>query len=842
MDLIRLNKKNKQVIFPVDQYIKNFFFTYTENPLTGDNDVWVGYHLGKQNYPLNDLSFFNNYIEEGNGLLEDDSMEYHFINIPTTFDMKEHIDKTINTIVKGSFKDLGDTYFREAAEILEDEIQINEYDTYLMVKLTTAVQIVNPVEFLQLFKVMITNGIKSMAGQDSNVETLLSFYLRKEKQLYGNLMNHKKIRRMTEDDYERITYYQFHRASPMLPDRKLLPEEINEGVVENGKGYVAVEQLDRTHYSAFINLVGLPASILGSGAVQNIQDSVSFPIETQIRVRFEHEKKDRAKLYKMRKRILEQNKEADSTSAILDDDEVLLDGDERLNNLNNDLKKKERRLCRAAITFVISADSKKELDEKVSDLEFVLDGTDFKIYRSIADQLTLFNQSLIGSKYQFKHFEQVVTTGYIADLGLNLTKNVGNNYGMPLGRVINAKKYKSVKEAISYSTNIVWFYPNLTKKAIDGATHTNGNTIITGPPGSGKSVLVKYILLWLTFLGQRILYVDPKNETELFFARALEKHQDIPEFREMYERINFISLSAEEKYRGILDPLIFLPREDAIQTARTVLEDLGEISKNTDSFTSKKTLINTCIMAVIDGSGPKNMTRVIDLIAEKDNELGDMLKSYNVGICKVLIGNDLSKAISFNNQVNVLGIQGLKMPSEKEMLSNKLNGEQIASCVIMEVIMKLATIFSTDKSEDAAIIFDEAKMLEITAQGAYLIEDSLRKGRANNTDVYILTQAFMDYDREDIKELISYKFAFKPKQEKAQKKVLEFFGMEDRKSNLKLVDSLVSGTCLFQDHLGRNQAIAIDVMFDSWLDAVSSTDKASADVQAALELEQRGAY
>ena len=76
------------------------------------------------------------------------------------------------------------------------------------------------------------------------------------------------------------------------------------------------------------------------------------------------------------------------------------------------------------------------------------------------------------------------------------------------------------------------------------------------PPGQGKSVLVKYIFLWLTFLGQKILYIDPKNETELFFSKALEKYGYIPEFLELYHRINFISLSEDDSCRGMLDPLL----------------------------------------------------------------------------------------------------------------------------------------------------------------------------------------------------------------------------------------------------------------------------------------------
>lgn len=51
------NSKAKAVIYPVENYVGNFYFSYTKNPLTNDNDIWVGYHIGQENYPLNDLSF-----------------------------------------------------------------------------------------------------------------------------------------------------------------------------------------------------------------------------------------------------------------------------------------------------------------------------------------------------------------------------------------------------------------------------------------------------------------------------------------------------------------------------------------------------------------------------------------------------------------------------------------------------------------------------------------------------------------------------------------------------------------------------------------------------------------
>lgn len=826
-----IGKKEPRLDFPIEAMTGNFLFTTTQ-------EIWVGYKIAHQVFPLNDLEFFKEYIEDGEGLFEHDNYEYHLMNIPEYFDLEDHVEETIEKLVRGSFSDLGETYFRQAGEILQDEVQMNQYNTYLFVRFTTPIQVANPIEYIELFKDMFERMIHRLTGQKVPRSVLLSTYRQAEKQLYSDLTNYKQVERLDPKTMGRLFYYFFHRANTRLPQRELLVEEMTEGIIENHNGYLTVEQLGKTHYLGFLALTAVPTSMFGSAFIQNLQDSLSTPIETHIRVTFNHEEKDRRHVHKMRKRIFEQDKDQESVDGILDDDEVVLFGEERLSDLNDRLKSKDKRLCRTTITFVLAAESLEELEEKIKEVEFVLDTTAYKVYRPLVDQLTLFNQCLVGSSNSFRSYEQVVTTGYVADFGLDLEKDIGNRFGMPLGRVITAKKFKSVQQALSLSSKIIWFFPNLTKRAIEGAQHTNGNTLIIGPPGQGKSVLVKYIFLWLTFLGQKILYVDPKNETELFFRKALEKYSYIPEFKELFNRINFISLSNEERYRGMLDPLLFLPREQAIQTARNVLENFGEVNTNSNTASEKKTLILEAVETVMNGKGKKHLSRVIEVIREKDAQMAKLISGYNIGLGKILLGNDYSEPIRFENQINVLGTQGLQIPSQEEIEANRLNNEQIAGMSIMEVIMKMTYIFSTDKNEDAAIIFDEAKGFEDTAQGKFLIEDSLRKGRANMTDIYLVTQAFMDYDREDKKELLSYKFAFRPNQKEAQKKVLNFFGMEPNSANVQLMEGLKSGTCLFQDHKGRNQPIAIDVLFDSWLLAISSTNKEDEATQVALELEQ----
>ncbi len=61
----------------------------------------------------------------------------------------------------------------------------------------------------------------------------------------------------------RLFYYFFHRANTRLPERNVtLPEEMTEGLLENNTGYMTIEQLDKTHYLAFLPVgISLPTSM-----------------------------------------------------------------------------------------------------------------------------------------------------------------------------------------------------------------------------------------------------------------------------------------------------------------------------------------------------------------------------------------------------------------------------------------------------------------------------------------------------------------------------------------------------------------------------------------------------
>lgn len=839
-----MKRVQKQVMSPIGEIQENVI-------QTPQGDVFALYRLADLNFPLNNFHFFEEYKEDGKGVFSHDEFDYKLFDVPEGYDMLEHIETTMARITVQKTADMSpyeqetvdiyQQYWRRAGQIVQEELRNSEYTTYLQVRLTKPVEILDPIDFIQAAKRQAVDGLKKVMGRTETMKPL-SYYHDMEERLYQDLQNYKALDRVKETEMKRLMYYYFHRANH-TPFTKMQVDDFNqeEGILTNHRGYLTIEQLNKTHYISILPLVQAPSSIYGSAFIQQLRDTLAFPFETQVHARFHRLEKDFRDISKIRKRLYWQQEDRNRTDRPLDEDEeVSLEGEGMLKDLKNNLQAGEFRLAQTSLFFIVSADSKEELDSRIKGLQYAIEPTKFRVYQPIVDQLTLFHQTLLATPYTFRLFERQMTTGYLWDLGMDLQPQIGNRYGLPLGRVVTNKKYRTAKEALQHSSKMVWWNPGLTKKGMTGATFTNGNTVFIGPPGLGKSFTIKYVFCWLPSLGQKVLYVDPKDETEDFFQRARKEHSDNLVFQRFVDRINFMRLSGEEKNRGLLDPLLFLKGEEAEMTAREMLEELGEVENDKPTAREQKVLIQRAVKKVLYGDGPKNMKRVIACIRQADEELADHLMGYDTTIGCVLFGDDHSKPINFTNPITVLGLAGLKLPTKEDIKEGKkLTQLQIVSQVIMENVYKLVNIFSTDRSQNAAIIYDEAGGLEATTSGQAKMEDSLRKGRANNTDVYLATQAVGDMADEKKKELISHKFIFRPNDEKAQEASLAFLNLEVNDENKQVIQGLKQGTCLFQDHMGQTQPIAIDGLFQEWITACSSTDKTDILTKNALELEQK---
>lgn len=811
MAAVKQKNQNGMLQFPIALRHKNIAFNKNKQ-------VWGFYRLKSQSLRLNSQIDFDQYIQNTVDFLANDEYQYHLMIIPKRFDFRNFTDVIISDIVDGEFSDIGEKYFTRASEILNEEVFLHEYDVYVAVQLNKADEVVTD-DVADLFKKFMKRVKEDMAkvmSSSTNVEDDFELYEKQEQAFYDRVSYAKEITRLSEEEMDRLIYYMFHRTSDgfEVPDNEY---NLTEGIIRNNHGYMTVNHGEYEEYLAFLPFQKMPASIEGFRFIQQIYEQLDFPLEMQIRYDFQPNEKNVKQVRKLKKRFKNFDHEIQSTYTA-DEDPVVELASGRLEELLDDVKDNSRKVLFMNFTLVISDRTKEGLDSKFSSLQNTFRSTGFNIVRPPVDQLTLFAQSLPASQIGYRFFEQVVDETYLAQAGMDLNNKIGNRYGMYLGKVITGRKLSSVEQSREINNNIVIFNPMLTKKAIKGAAHTNGNILITGPPGSGKSMLVKNFFTWSTFFGSKVLYIDPKNEFQRYYKEALKNNPDIDEFRELYERINFIHLSEDEEFKGALDPLVFLDGDKAVQTATMIFNQLAGRERRREENVS----IHDAVIAEIEEEEFPNMSGALERLKEEQPVLAKDIGRYKYGLGRMLFGDRNSKGLNFEKQVNVLGMQGLSLPDSEEMTDE----QNIGLCLMMS-ISKYVNTFSRNPEEEAMIIFDESWALSKSKNGEALINEMLRTGRSLRTDIVLVTQAYDDVNSDTIKEQIGVKFAFRPKSDDSIRPILHFFDLEENQDNINVVNRLKSGMCLFQDHLGRNQAIAHDVLFNEWFEAFRTTQKDS---------------
>lgn len=793
---------------------------------TMDGAIWGVYKIDYDYLSINNIKEYVNYIDNISDFLTIKGYKYDINLYPREFDFDKHMQKTVDNYVKGTLAEEGAYYFKRATDILKDEAFSYEYDVVLQVKLNVSDKEIpdNVTDYIKKLSSRIMNDINKFIMKNDVEEISIENAKDEEKKFLLTGRSYLILDKANSEQINRYLYYDFHRTEG-IQKQSHSEYKITEGILKNEKGYMTIEHNDKTEYLCFLPFSKLPAKTYGFKFVDNLISNFNFPIDIKINIDYEEKQKNLKMVRKYKKRLQWFDMEI-KNDIQLDEDEVVTMASERLEYLIDDLKKGNTELLYLSIMLCVSADSLELLNERVKKIENSLGTTQFVIERPMVDQLVLFHKAMLCSDVEYNYFEQICDPRILAQSGFNLTHKVGNNYGFPLGQNITGCGIKRIKDAPLKNNGIVFNNPLLTKYDIDGAKHTNGNMLISGPPGSGKSAGVKNMFMWCSFFGAKSLYIDPKNEYRRNFEKAVQKYGDSSKhLKSIYEKMNFVHLSSEDKYKGALDPLIFLEGEIAFATAKQILMQLGNVTENRKEVN----IITSAIKSEMTNSKRPTLTGAVERIRKLDEEealeLAEFISNYNSGLGKMLFGDETSNTLTFDNQITVLGIQGLSLPKETETNTKVINDSHRISLAIMTAISKYIHIFSRDYEEDALMIVDEAWIFKASHEGEELINEMLRTGRSLKTDVWLITQAFDDYNTDTMKELIGCKMAYRPKSDKVVDKLLEFFGIDENDENRNVVSNLSTGICLFEDYKGRVEVIANDIMFDEWFDAFKTTDK-----------------
>lgn len=763
--------------------------------------------------------------------------------IPKDFRLVEKMEDTAEVLAKDA-KKIGIEVLNKTMYSLTKEMEIPyQYEWIIGIPL-------NKTEITMDIKQLVKDKLeevteKVMKGLGYEVEMQEDWHedwRNEESEVYQTL-SALRANRLSDEELFYYQRYQFLRYIPHkqedvcvnrdirnVTDTRILVKRPGELRLysEYGKSFVSVLP------------VGKIPTLLNYQHLGETLQQFNFPVELKIKAGFTKingETGIKGKMGRSRKRTKNIIQEAHNAGSVQQD--RIIEGKISLDDLEKKVGNKEP-ILDFGMYIVVSASSKEQLKIRKKAVMSALQNMKVKVSAATFDQPYLFQSILMGKKLEktSRKWLHTATSNGMAEQMLFTTTFSGTNSGFYLGRVDNNfGKWDSLEEAIYASRNIVLFNHTIAnKEGIAGKVTKNPHIFISGETGSGKSVLAQNIFLHHSKLNVKLLYVDPKKELREHYTNLCKNEEfrkKNPELVAYIESFNFVTLDAKnESNHGVLDPIVILDKTDAIETAKSMIDYLGNDTWQKD----EKTAISKAIKKVVNLRAQGKQVGFKHVIEELRNHSEEKIKQTGEYLFEMIDGTILdlafsdgkTKGLNYDARVTILEIANLSLPKEK---TEKVSGHERDSVVLMFALGNFCKRFGEmNRHEETMEFFDEAWVLTASAEGQKVIKNMRRVGRSQNNTLVLITQSVNDGKSEEDTTGFGTVFAFYERNERAE--ILKHVGLEVNETNLEWLDNMSSGQCLFRDVFGNLNRISIHVHLPEWLELFSPMKStASSDIE-----------
>ena len=667
---------------------------------------------------------------------------------------------------------------------------------------------------------MVANGI----GYELQLEkNWYDDYLSDETAVY-QVLSTLRCQRLTDEElfyYQRMQYLRYipHLKQEVIANRSLF--NVTDTLIKVLKsGFL---KLESPYGTSFITIlpVGKFSTIFNGFHLGEFIQRLNFPVELRIKAEFIDRNKIKGKMGRSNTRFLNIMEEADNTNTVQQDE--IITGALSLKDLMKKVGNKED-IIEYGAYLIVSASSLSQLRSRRQVVLNYFDDMGVEISEASHDAPYLFQTLLYGQKLQKKTrtWTHLVTSRGFAELMLFTNTTSGNRIGWYIGRVDNwTGRWDNLQKAIQASKNIVLFNPTVgNKEDIAGKITKNPHIIITGATGQGKSFLAQIIFLSVALQNVKTLYIDPKRELrhhyqEIISNPEFEKHY--PERKHQIEDFNFVTLdSSLESNHGVLDPIVVLDKEQAVEVAKNMLEFLLQAVENVSM--DQKTAITETINDIVNkrqAGQTVGFKHVLKALKNSDSEqiasVGRYLTSIvHNSILELAFSDGTTKGLNYESQVTVLEVANLKLPKTD---ASKISDHERNSVALMFALGAFCTHFGErHENEDTLEFFDEAWILMKSAEGQAVIKNMRRIGRSKNNTLALITQSVHDAENDDDTTGFGTIFAFYEKSERED--ILRHVGLEPTEQNLEWIDNMISGQCLYYDVYGNLNMISVHNLFE----------------------------
>lgn len=572
---------------------------------------------------------------------------------------------------------------------------------------------------------------------------------------------------------------------------------LTEGLVELEDRHIKITNSDETvSYQTFLTMSHIPDGLAFPGGewLLLLQD-YPFPTEVCLHIKIIEFRDSMKKISGKRQEIKSQIEHVRQNDSI---PEELHEASMSAEELEAELKRNRAPLADVSISFCISADNVKEMNDNASFLKEQYEDMNFMVERPFTDQFKLFMEFIPGAGRYVHDYILPLPPQTIAGAMFAATRMLGDLEGPYIGTtgLINHNVFLNI--------------------ALACMKNRSASCSFLGTLGGGKSFNANLLVYLNVLYGGAALIFDPKGERGNWI-------EDIPELAAV---TSITTLGTDDEDTGKLDPFIIYKdnMNAAGELAENIVCELFKLQSKDDEYTVLLEAIDwikenpkPCMCALVDRLNNFPESDDLHKTAIKLARRINIIRKS--GMAKLLFGTGDEKGLSFDNRLNILQIQNLQMP-EPKVNKEDYTKEEVLSTVLMLPIASFAKKFAmSDKSIFKIILFDESWALSATQMGIKLMNFLARMGRSLNAGCIFVGHSVNDLKGEGIKNAITYKFCFQTTEINEIKRVLQFLDLEETDDNIDTVMKLGNGECLFQDLGGRVGILKFDAVYEHLIHA-----------------------
>jgi len=454
-------------------------------------------------------------------------------------------------------------------------------------------------------------------------------------------------------------------------------------------------------------------------------------------------------------------------------------------------------LLRATLAIAVAADSEEELEQRVDMCRRAYG--EIRLHRPLGDQLQLFLQHLPAQRTRVQGYDDTLTTEQVAAMMPTATHAVGSRRGFYLGHTLTGSR-----QPVRFNL----------REGSDG--DRNATILSVGALGSGKTTLDQKLKYEGFLQGARVIDCDPKGDHRFHLLEEVAPHTEC------------VTLRPDPALRGVLDPLRVAPEHLRQDTAVSFLRDLlpGRAEP------AWETAVVAAVDRVVRRSREPTCLEVVRALCDGDEidaQVGRTLEVYaRSGLTQLGFADpEVRLPAVGQHQVTYLPIRDLPGPEPGMRRSEYSQVERVGEQIVRLIAMFAMHLMSAERGRLKLFSFDEGWRLLGDPAGRALLASLQRMGRSELAVPIISTQLVTDAligERESLENLIGATFVFGMRSEAEAARALTLLGLDpdSRKMRQTLLE-LETGRCLFRDHRGRIEAIQVDVVVPSLLEAFSTT-------------------